>query len=350
MYHQQGLHFESLIYNFLLSFGFQVNMPLFDKINVPGDFVIKSKNVKALVDVKFFHSNRIGEAVIRTSAVLLQKYFSIDYPYKIIIVSAYINSWVKDAILKDVGVIIWDRSNITRFLAARGRDDLNETFRRMLLETQQGVDIEDPFAFIDENVSDKLEDYFITPSDTKDAPNIQLRGTTLIEDLISIPTGKQGWRSFEKKCLEILQYLFEADLSLWDTQKKTDEGLDRFDLLCRISSMDDFWRTLVDSFRTRFIVFEFKNYEDPIEPGLIYTSERYLYPNALRSVAIIIARYGYKEQTLKAAKGALRENGKLILLITQNELIKMLEAKDVGDSPNDLLSELLDGFLSSISR
>lgn len=350
MHQQQGQQFETFIHNFLLTIGFQVKLPGFDTVDLPGDFVIESKSVRALVEAKFYRSSRIGEAVLRTSAVLLQRYISDDYPYRIVIVSAYVNSWVKEAILKDIGVIVWDRSNIVRFQAAKGRDDLNEMFGRMLLETQQGVDTEGPFAFIDENISDNLEDYFIIPRIAREAHIIQLKGTALTEELISIPTGREGWRLYENKCLEILQYLFEADLSLWDTQMKTDEGLDRFDLLCRISSMDDFWRTLVDSFRSRFIVFEFKNYEDPIDPGLIYTTERYLYPNALRSVAIIIARNGYKEQTLKAAKGALRENGKLILLITQNDLIAMLRAKDVGDSPNDLLSRLLDGFLSSISR
>jgi hypothetical protein len=343
--------FEVFIQNFLITMGFDVQLlDAGSEQDAPPDFTVKRDSMKGLVEAKFYRSSRVGEMILRTSAVLLQHFQCIDCHFRIAIVSAYVQTGIKKAIFKDTGVVIWDRSNIVRFQAACSRDDLNEMFGRMLLESQQGVDVEAPFAYVDENVSDRIEDYLINPSSIKESKAIEFKGRELAESIASIPAGKEGWYSFEKKCLEILKYLFSDDLSLWDTQKRTDEGLDRFDLLCRISSADDFWRTLIDSFRSRFVVFEYKNYAEPIDPGLIYTTERYLYPNALRSVAIIIARNGYKDQTLKAAKGALRESGKLILLITQTNIIEMLEAKDVGDSPNDIFSKLLDEFLSSISR
>jgi len=55
-------------------------------------------------------------------------------------------------------------------------------------------------------------------------------------------------------------------------------------------------------------------------------------------------------QAVKAAKGALREHGKLILILDNEDLYKMLEMKADGRVPSDYLSGKLDDFLISLSR
>lgn len=57
------------------------------------------------------------------------------------------------------------------------------------------------------------------------------------------------------------------------------------------------------------MIFEFKNYSEPITQKEIYTTEKYLYAKALRCVGILIAANGYSENAQWAAKGCLRENG-----------------------------------------
>jgi len=59
-------------------------------------------------------------------------------------------------------------------------------------------------------------------------------------------------------------------------------GLHRFDAVARIRSNNDLWTALVRYFRTRYVVFEFKNYREKIAQGQIHTTEKYLYPVALR--------------------------------------------------------------------
>jgi hypothetical protein len=138
-------------------------------------------------------------------------------------------------------------------------------------------------------------------------------------------------------------------LSIWKRQTTTDDELSRFDLICRITSNDDFWKTIVQSFHSRYILFEFENYSKKIGQNQIYTKERYLFTKALRSVSFIISRIGANEQAITASKGALREQGKLILILNRNDLCKMLELKDNGGSPNDYISQLLDEYLISLS-
>ena len=104
-------------------------------------------------------------------------------------------------------------------------------------------------------------------------------------------------------------------------------------------------------FNTKYIVFEFKNHKGKITQKEIYTTEKYLYEKALRKVAIIISRFGADDHALKAAKGALRENGKLILCLSDNSLFEMIDIKTRGEQePAEFMDALLDDILVHLEK
>lgn len=83
----------------------------------------------------------------------------------------------------------------------------------------------------------------------------------------------------------------------------------------------------------------------------IYTTEKYLYGTVLRKVAILVSRNGYDKHACQAAKGSLRENGKLILCLTANDLLEMANIKAKGiDEPADFLSKMLDELLIHLEK
>ena len=96
--------------------------------------------------------------------------------------------------------------------------------------------------------------------------------------------------------------------------------------------------------------FEFKNYCDPIGQNQIYTTERYLYNKGLRAVGFIISPQGGNDSALKAARGALKEHGQLIIILKNNDLSAMLKLKDNNENPNDYMADLLDKWLINLSR
>lgn len=98
------------------------------------------------------------------------------------------------------------------------------------------------------------------------------------------------------------------------------------------------------------MIFEFKNYSDQINQDQIYATEKYLFTTALRSVAIIVAKNGFNKSAQQAIKGALREQGKLILCISAEELCKLLRGFDKGDDPTNLIADRLDEMLMTIGR
>ncbi|MEW6639967.1 MAG: restriction endonuclease [Pseudomonadota bacterium] len=168
--------------------------------------------------------------------------------------------------------------------------------------------------------------------------------------LQSVSAGKKGAREFEAKCFDALKYIFGADFSNWSKQKVSDGGLTRFDVIARISSEHDFWKSIVVYFRTWYVVFEFKNYTKRVSQAEVITTERYLFPSAMRTVAFIISRKGADKNALAVTRGAVRETGKLIIHLSLADLRKLLQMKDNNDDPNSFLFDHLDGMLMKLER
>ena len=113
----------------------------------------------------------------------------------------------------------------------------------------------------------------------------------------------------------------------------------------------DFFNTIQNYFNTKYIVFEFKNYKEKITQREIYTTEKYLYKKALRSVAIIVSREGASRNALLAAKGCLRENGKLILCLSDKDLNELIHIKEKGEQPTaEFFEAMLDDILIHLEK
>ena len=172
--------------------------------------------------------------------------------------------------------------------------------------------------------------------------------------LLAIKPGK-GERSkeYEDICIEILKNVLGEYLGLWKVQESSNNGLYRFDLCCKIKNgvNQDFFDTIKNYFNTKYIVFEFKNYEKEISQKEIYTTEKYLYEKALRRVAIIISRKGASKNALSAARGCLRENGKLIMCLSDQDLIELINIKEKEEQPTaEFFEVMLDDLLIQLEK
>lgn len=177
------------------------------------------------------------------------------------------------------------------------------------------------------------------------------RGASLAAKLGAIPSGDKGWRAFEEGCEEAIGFLFGHDLHNLTPQSRTDDELNRMDLVGRIGTRrDTFWSMLAADFRTRYIVFEAKNYAKPIGQIELEITAKYLSRNGLRSVAIIIARAGASPHADRAAGGILRENGKLLIVVSLADLCRMLQGADAGEPPENILFERMDSAMMRLSR
>lgn len=176
--------------------------------------------------------------------------------------------------------------------------------------------------------------------------------SSLIKEMELCGAGKSLARAYEVLCVKLLENIFSEDLALWREQQKSNKDLYRFDLLCRIKdgNQKTFWSIIERYFNSKYVIFEFKNYNDPITQKEIYTTEKYLYAKALRSVGILVSAHGYEENAFWAAKGCLRENGKLIVLLETKDLIEMNKMKVDQEDPSNYLLDKLDELLLELEK
>jgi len=213
------------------------------------------------------------------------------------------------------------------------------------------------------DLSRELENFFEVSAPARNQPTIALelaqesnfspvpkKGRLLADVLLSVPPGKQGASDFETACINALKYLFELDLHGWHEQLNTDDELQRRDLICRILPKAEVWNLMLTDVGSRYVIFEFKNYTNEITQKEVVTTERYLYPSALRNVAILISPKGCAASAVKVIQGAMRENGKMILSLSVPEIEELLLAKDDGGDPNTYLFDKVDQFLMRLGR
>ncbi|WOF43078.1 hypothetical protein KNJ79_18400 [Sphingopyxis indica] len=182
-------------------------------------------------------------------------------------------------------------------------------------------------------------------------PSDEKPGRRIADKLRATPAGTDGWPAFEAGCHEAIQFLFGKELHNLVTQQRTDDGLNRLDLIGRIRpGWESFWGMIATDFATRYVVFDAKNYAEPVGQAPIYTTAKYLMRRGLRAFAIIIAREGASPQAFQVAAGDLRETGKFILIISMADLCLMLDDADRGDPPENRLFDRLDEVLMTIGR
>jgi len=326
------------------------------------DGIFKYGINKVIVEVKFYFSKQVGNSSLFKAAAGLRVRMQLPGfdGMGLLFVSAIVDTNTKEFIRHKYGIVLWDRSNLCSILWKLGKD--MTPFIDMFLSVQSGEEIGHPFDGTDNSLPVDFMFYaspewlpIEDPGQPREEPlvtntSIRTKATDLISQLEAVLPGKTQATEFEKVCTDIIKFIFEDQLRSWYLQQRSDDDLSRYDLVCGIQPKEDFWITLVNSFRTRYILFEFKNYSDSITAMQVYTTERYLYPAALRGVAIIISANGANEHARRSAAGALRESGKLILLLDTKDLIEMINLTVDGNSASDYLAKKLEEFLITLSR
>ena len=330
---ERGYHFERIFGSYLERIKEKVmdNCSLIDtNILIAGhllDFKLQKGNHTFYFEVKNSFNSKTKE-LCRKLADLKEN------DTIILVVANEVAKHIKQEYLKNYGIYIWDVTNLL-WIFEEFPDIKNEFVAYLEYSTEQIIpEAPEPGMFWAFSESQKKE------------PDLK-------EKLIKITPGQKHFREYEDACVEILKYILGDYLTLWEIQEPSNDGLYRFDMCCKIKSgvNQDFFDTIKNYFNTKYIVFEFKNYQKKITQKEIYTTEKYLYEKALRKAAIIISRQGADDNALKAAKGSLREHGKLILCLSDNSLLDMIDIKLQGEQePADFLSAILDDILVHLEK
>lgn len=343
----KGYNFEILLKDLFVHYGYIVendNKIVKDGKGYEADLIISnSKGCKIIIEAKIYKTRRASYGLLKQAALQLKSYEDI---YKIenslLIVSSLIDEKLKADLEDEFKLKIYDSKNL--MFLFKENDILYTRYKNIM------SDIPDEIHKSEEIIETHIETLFNDKTERKTNLIYNRPGEKLAEELENIKPGKGSFGEYERKCTDILKYLFSENLNGWNEQLRTDDELNRFDLVCRVKLGNEFWEFLINEFKSRYVVFEFKNYTEVINQTQIYTTEKYLFQKALRNVGFIISRKGASVNAIKSAKGILRETGKLIVNLTNNDLKKMLDMKDSGDEPSDYLFDIVDKFLLELEK
>jgi len=121
------------------------------------------------------------------------------------------------------------------------------------------------------------------------------------------------------------------------------------DMICSLKGTTEFWKFLMQFYNTKFVVFEFKNYSEKLSQNLIFIASKYLFPEALRNVAFIISRHGINNNAQLVVNSKIKSEKKLIVSLTDEDLLIMVAFKEQGKDPSDYLLEKVEKMLMSLS-
>jgi hypothetical protein len=340
-----GTRFLELIASLFRSEGFQVISDRHSH-HAQVDLLLRSPTgIAAVLEAKLYRSRAIPTDAVYSAAINLEVARNqLNASHSILAVGSRVTELARNQLAVFPNLILYDYDKL--FFLASKHPALSVAFDRLLRET---------FAFTHPPVpkrasADPFEELQRPISGSQPVPSRDDESARLSEELLEVKKGRTNAREFEDKVGRVLKYIFNDDLSGWSEQKVTEHGLSRYDLIAKIVSEHDFWRSMITFFRTGYVVFEFKNYNEKIKQGQIYTTEKYLFAPAMRNTAIIISWNGADKNAERAARGSLRESGKLIINLTVPDICKMVQLKASGDDPNSIIADKVDTIMMTLER
>ena len=264
-----------------------------------------------------------------------------DEDISLLVIIGKVTEQEKRTAYEQNGICVWDISNLLYYV--QHIDSLYEELSKLSYFPLSGIVGTPPIGWIPAKpITDYSSRYIIE------------RSAYLKKQLENCKSGTDYAAMYEKICQDIIEFLFPNAFYVISSQHKTQDEHFRMDLICSLRGESEathpFWKILSRHYNSHFVVFEFKNYEKPIDQNLIYITEKYLFNAALRNVAIIISRQGFSDSAKFAANGCLKENGKLIMSLSNSDLFEMLDGKARADNPEESLLKILEATLMGISK
>lgn len=332
----RAVEFEKLFGRYLDKKGNVINSN--EKSDRGYDFIIQKNDKRTYFELKIFTDKAISEGKLSKICINIESSIKDQF---VLVIGNVIDDKIKKHYEDQYNIMIWDISNLLYLFSEF--PEIKSEFVSLLNYTIGDIEEKQPNT-------NMFDDFFLN---RKENFINNIEENNFIKRLDQIKPGKDEFGKYETLCTEIMKYLFDENLTSWVQQEQTENKLYRFDLCCKIKHglNHEFFDTVKDFFNTKYIIFEFKNYKERISQKEIYTTEKYLYKTALRVVAIIVSRCGPSENALEAIRGSLRENGKLILCLSDEDVIKMIKYKISKEKPvPEVLMDMLDDMLMKLGK
>jgi hypothetical protein len=172
-----------------------------------------------------------------------------------------------------------------------------------------------------------------------DREDLGLPTKPLAEEFIgrlgSLPVGIAHAKDYQRLIYEILNYLFEPELTDGEMEVRTFEGTERRDIIYTNESDASFWQYVRLNYGGPLVMFEVKNVKD-LEIEHINQTATYLGAR-LGMLGFIITRQTPPENITRKTYSVFSDTPsiprKIIIILSDEDLSTMLRSRDSGQSP-----------------
>lgn len=202
-----------------------------------------------------------------------------------------------------------------------------------------------------ENINQEISiKYFslIVMRQLRETHSDESKSDNLIESLKKIEPGKSEWSIYQQTVFDILEYLFCPPLEIPHYELADLDSRNRRDIIFGNDSEDSFWKSIREIYQGHYIVVDAKNYSKKLAKRPIIDITHYLKPYGCGMFGIVVCRLGSGGASDHAIKEQWIGNKKMIVALSDDDLIEMLEIKKKGGSPVEIIKRKIATFRMSL--
>jgi hypothetical protein len=189
------------------------------------------------------------------------------------------------------------------------------------------------FKTYNEVLTDDLSEFF----------KVNAQAEQLIEKLSKCSAGKQDWREYQNIMGEVFTYLFSPPLNSPKIQSRTLDGLEIRDLILPNHATQGFWNEVRTDYKGAYIVVEAKNTSKPDQKDVLQIAD-YLNANHAGLFGIMVSRKLSKSALEKRRKFYSESEHKMIVLLDDNDIVRMIQMKSNKEKPEEVIREKIDSY------
>lgn len=166
----------------------------------------------------------------------------------------------------------------------------------------------------------------------------------LIDELTAMPPGREAWSPYQRLIARILERLFVPPLSSPLSDHSDEDRRNRRDIVLPNYSESGFWAFMRSRYAADFIVVDAKNYTEEIGKEEAMQILHYLKEDGAGMFGILISRKGSSEACQHVLTTHWIRHGKLVISLSDEEVIQMLRLKEAGATPETVIRQAIEDF------
>jgi hypothetical protein len=179
---------------------------------------------------------------------------------------------------------------------------------------------------------------------TEQPQSLKSRAKSLLGRLDQVKAGKEDWSAYQTLCGDLLEFLLCPPLSSPIRERSNSSEANRRDIVLPNYATAGFWEYMRTYYSAHYVVVDAKNYGGSVPKNSVLQVANYLSSHGSGLFAIISCRSAGDRSAEITRREQWAVNGKMILIINDDDLRQMVSNKTSGADPSDVLRQKLEDF------